>query len=130
MTSEERKAWERTQKENRIIDIAQAIFFENGYENTTILEIAKAVGYNKRTLYLYFRDKEEIFLGVVLRGLTILHDMLKQVLEQSDASRNNLRAFGDAFYRFSLEHPQYLKLIMIFESTKPTSIPKAASSIL
>lgn len=116
MTTEERKAWERAQKENRIIDIAQEILFEQGYENTTILQIAEAVGYNKRTLYLYFRDKEEIFLGVVLRGLTLLHDMLKQTVNDAQQDKKGLRALGETFFRFSLEHPEYLKLIMLFES--------------
>jgi AcrR family transcriptional regulator len=116
MTSEERKAWEKTQRENRIIDIAQEIFFEYGYENATILQIAKAAGYNKRTIYLYFKDKEEIFLAVVLRGLEILHDRLKLVTDANDKQKNYLRAMGEVFFNFSLEFPDFLKLIMIFES--------------
>ena len=116
MTSEERKTWERTQRENRIADIAQEILFEYGYEHTTILQIAKAAGYNKRTIYLYFKDKEEIFLAVVLRGLSIMYDMLEQSLRSSESKIRELRALGEVFFKFSLEHPEFLKLIMIFES--------------
>ncbi len=116
MTSEERKSWERTQRKNRIIDIAQDIFFQNGYEKTTIFQIAEAAGYNKRTLYLYFKDKEEIFLAVVLRGLEILHNWFQHTLNTADDETNKLRKLSEVFFKFSLEHTEYLKLIMIFES--------------
>lgn len=116
MTSEERKAWERQQRENRIVDIAQDIFFENGYEETTIIEIARAAGYNKRSIYLYFRDKEEIFLAVVLRGLKIMLEMVKAAGKAASQDSSALRNMGDAFFRFSLQHPEFLKLVMIYES--------------
>lgn len=111
MTSEERKAWEKQQRENRIIDMAEPVFFKNGYDATTMIGIADASGYNKRTIYLYFKDKEEIFLAVVLRGLTLLHDTLKPA-----ASEPDIRGLGKAFFDFSLAHPDYLKLIMVYEA--------------
>ncbi len=123
--SEDRKAWERKQRENRIIDMAQDIFFKNGYEFTTIIEIAKASGYNKRSIYLYFKDKEDIFLAVVLRGLTQLHKILEK------ASRDqSIQGLGRAFFDFSLDHPDYLKLIMVYEANTcvydPASLKNAA----
>jgi AcrR family transcriptional regulator len=111
MMSEERKAWEKKQRENRIIDMAQEIFFKNGYEFTTIIEIAKASGYNKRSIYLYFKDKEDIFLAVVLRGLTQLHERLETASKEL-----GIQVLGRAFFDFSLDHPDYLKLIMVYEA--------------
>ncbi len=109
--SEDRKAWEKKQRENRIIDMAQDIFFKNGYEFTTIIEIAKASGYNKRSIYLYFKDKEDIFLAVVLRGLTQLHGIL-----EAASKDQSIQGLGKAFFDFSLDHPDYLKLIMVYEA--------------
>ncbi|MCP4722950.1 MAG: TetR/AcrR family transcriptional regulator, partial [Desulfobacteraceae bacterium] len=109
--SEDRKAWEKKQRENRIIDMAQDIFFKNGYEFTTIIEIAKASGYNKRSIYLYFKDKEDIFLAVVLRGLTQLHGIL-----ETASKDQSIQSIGKAFFDFSLDHPDYLKLIMVYEA--------------
>ncbi len=119
---EDRKAWEKQQRENRIVDMAEPVFFKNGYEATTIIEIAQASGYNKRSLYLYFKDKEEIFLAVVLRGLTRLHDMLAEV----DLS-SNIRGLGRAFFDFSISHPDYLKLIMVYEAN--TSVYQGKESL-
>ena len=112
MSNLDRKAWEKQQRENRIIDMAEPVFFEKGYDGTTIIEIANASGYNKRSIYLYFKDKEEIFLAVVLRGLTRLYDALAAVSGSSD-----IRDLGHAFFDFSLAHPDYLKLIMVYEAS-------------
>ncbi len=116
MKSEERKAWERKQRETRIVDIAQGIFFEKGYEQTTIIEIAKAAGYTKRSIYLYFKDKEDIFLAVVLRGLTLLTDMLETAYFGRKATERGLGELGNAFFEFSMKHPEYLSLIMTYET--------------
>jgi len=123
--SEDRKAWEKKQRENRILDKAQDIFFKNGYEFATIVEIAKAAGYNKRSIYLYFKDKEDIFLAVVLRGLIRLH----QVLDKASRDQR-IHDLGRAFFDFSLDHPDYLKLIMVYEANTcvydPGSLKNAA----
>lgn len=111
MSARDRKAWERQQRESRIIDLAEPIFFARGYEAATIIEIARACGYNKRSIYLYFRDKEELFLAVVFRGLEKLHTELAAAAEQDD-----IRALGRAFFDFSLSFPDYLRLIMVYEA--------------
>lgn len=112
MSTQNRKDWERQQRENRIIDLAEPVFFAKGYDAATIIEIASACGYNKRSIYLYFRDKEELFLAVVLRGLERLYSTLE------DASgQGGIRALGRAFFDFSLACPDYLRLIMIYEAS-------------
>ncbi len=116
MKSEERKAWERKQRETRIIDIAQGVFFEKGYEQATIIEIAKAAGYTKRSIYLYFKDKEDIFLAVVLRGLTLLTEMLESAYFDQKSTKRGLEAVGNAFFDFSMQHPEYFSLIMTYEA--------------
>lgn len=116
MTNTERKAWEQQQRSDRIVDKAQAVFFENGYENTTLPAIADAAGYNKRTLYLYFRDKEELFLAVVLRGLFQLRETLAKAIDQAGSNDSGLRDMARAFFDFSVQSPEFLDLIMIYES--------------
>lgn len=116
MVTSDRKAWEQQQRRNRIIDKAEAIFFDTGYEGATLPAIADAAGYNKRTLYLYFKDKQEIFLAVVLRGLAKLQSALKEAINRTDSASSGLRNLADAFFDYSLDNPEYLDLIMVYES--------------
>ena len=96
--------------------MAEAVFFKYGYDGATLPAIAEAAGYNKRTLYLYFKDKEDLFLAVVLRGLEGLRAALKDALDKAGAIGGGLRELAGAFFTFSVDHPLYLDLIMIYES--------------
>ncbi|MCP4137034.1 MAG: TetR/AcrR family transcriptional regulator [bacterium] len=116
MKSEERKAWEREQRKERIIDIAEGVFFKKGMDNATIEEIAEAAGYNKRTLYLYFADKEDIFLAVVFRALKIFKSKLETAYNTSGESGIAIRNIGKAFFDYSIEYPDYFSVFMTYES--------------
>jgi AcrR family transcriptional regulator len=116
MTDTDRRAWEQQQRSNRIIDKAQAVFFKKGYDRTTLPAIASAAGYNKRTLYLYFKDKEDIFLAVVLRGLNRLRSVLAGAIDRAAPADTGLTHLARAFFDFSVEQPEFLDLIMIYES--------------
>jgi len=116
MSVDDRKAWERKQREKRIIDIALDVFLERGYDATGIPAIADAAGYNKRTIYLYFRNKKEIFLAVALRCMQSLKNSLGAAAELVQENRAGLREFAWAFFRFAEDYPEYMDLIMIYES--------------
>jgi AcrR family transcriptional regulator len=116
MVTADRKAWEQEQRKKRIVDMAETVFFECGYDGATLPAIADAAGYNKRTLYLYFKDRQDLFLAVVLRGLQGMHGALKQALDHAAPNSSGLRELAAAFFDFSMDHPQYLDLIMVYES--------------
>ena len=48
-----------------LVDIARQLFAKNGFENTTMNEIAVSSSKGRRTLYTYFKSKEEIFMAVI-----------------------------------------------------------------
>ncbi|MEE4113261.1 MAG: helix-turn-helix domain-containing protein [Desulfobacteraceae bacterium] len=128
MVAAERKAWEQEQRKQRIVDMAETVFFQRGYDGATLPAIADAAGYNKRTLYLYFIDKEDIFLAVVLRGLEGLHGALNRALEQTGTNSGGLRDLAAAVFDFSMDHPQYMDLIMAYESRYFVYHNRAAST--
>lgn len=115
MITEDRKAWERAQRRERIVDIAETEFFKNGFDVTTMERIAAAAGYTKRTLYIYFKDKETLFLAVAARGLSRLNGMLKEAVSAARACDERLEALGRAFFRFSLDFPNDADMVMRYE---------------
>jgi AcrR family transcriptional regulator len=56
---------ERTRQivRSELTEIAQDLFLENGYESTTIEQIAAAAGMSKRTLFRYFASNEDLVIG-------------------------------------------------------------------
>jgi AcrR family transcriptional regulator len=56
---------EDTAKRRQIIEGARMVFMALGYDAASMGEIAKAAGVSKGTLYVYFRDKDELFQAIV-----------------------------------------------------------------
>ena len=62
-----------------LVDIARQLFAKNGLENTTMNDIAQASGKGRRTLYTYFKSKEDIYYAVIESELERLSDQLDEV---------------------------------------------------
>ena len=66
----------------KLVDVARQLFAKMGVENTTMNDIALASKKGRRTLYTYFKSKEDIYMAVVESELDMLSDMLKRVAEK------------------------------------------------
>ena len=63
----------------KLVDVARQFFAKNGLENTTMNDIAQASGKGRRTLYTYFKSKEDIYFAVIESELERLSDQLDEV---------------------------------------------------
>src|ERR1700690_1398316 len=52
-------------KRRQIVEGARTVFLAHGFDAASMGEIAKAAGVSKGTLYVYFKDKEELFKCIV-----------------------------------------------------------------
>ncbi len=66
----------------KLVDVARQLFAKMGVENTTMNDIAIASKKGRRTLYTYFKNKEEIYMAVVESELDVLFDKMKEVAEK------------------------------------------------
>lgn len=63
----------------KLVDVARQLFAKKGVEETTMNDIATASKKGRRTLYTYFKSKEQIYLAVVESELEILSDKMNEV---------------------------------------------------
>ena len=63
----------------RLVEVARQLFARSGVENTTRNDIAQASSKGRRTLYTYFKNKEEIYQAVVESEIDKLNKMLMEV---------------------------------------------------
>lgn len=66
----------------KLVDVARQLFAKMGVENTTMNDIALASKKGRRTLYTYFKSKEDIYMAVVESELDILSETMKRVAEK------------------------------------------------
>ncbi|EFN91022.1 TetR/AcrR family transcriptional regulator [Prevotella amnii] len=62
-----------------LVDVARQLFAKNGIVNTTMNDIAKASGKGRRTLYTYFKSKDDVYYAVIEAELERLSDKLDEV---------------------------------------------------
>ena len=67
----------------KLVDVARQLVAKMGVENTTMNDIALASKKGRRTLYTYFKSKEDIYMAVVESELDMLSDMMKRVAEKN-----------------------------------------------
>ena len=67
----------------KLIDVARQLFAKNGVDETTMNDIALASKKGRRTLYTYFKSKEEVYMAVVESELEILSNALEKVVAEN-----------------------------------------------
>lgn len=68
---------------NMLVDVARQLFAKNGFENTTMNDIAVTSNKGRRTLYTYFKSKEEIYLAVIHSELERLYESMEEVARKN-----------------------------------------------
>ena len=63
----------------KLVDVARQLFAKKGVDDTTMNDIAVASKKGRRTLYTYFKSKEDIYMAVVESELEMLSDAMEQV---------------------------------------------------
>ena len=66
----------------KLVDVARQLFAKKGVEDTTMNDIAQASKKGRRTLYTYFKSKEQIYMAVVESELKMLSDTMDKVAKK------------------------------------------------
>ena len=107
-----RKKEPQSNHRKNIAEAAQRLFAEKGIESTSMNEIAKESGYSKATLYVYFKDKEELVGVLVLESMQKLYDYLSKTLEDTENVSECFYKICNAFVDYQEEYPFYFELLL------------------
>ena len=99
MGIQERKEREKERRRQQIIVAAKRVFSEKGFNKATMEDIAKEAELSPGTLYLYFKNKEELYASLSLRILQYLHIRVTHVNKETELPpRKKLKALMEAMY--------------------------------
>lgn len=113
-----RKEMERDIRMKDIIDAAEKVFFTKGFSNATMDDVAEEAEFSKRTLYVYFRSKEQLYFEIMLRGYKLLNGIYEQCLEKSPLKTGieKIKLLGKTLIDFNNDYPKYFEAIMGYEN--------------
>lgn len=86
MGIQERKEREKERRRQQIIVAAKRVFSEKGFNKSTMEDIASEAELSPGTLYLYFKNKEELYASLSLRILQYLNIRVEHVNKETDLS--------------------------------------------
>ncbi len=120
MGTEERKAREKEQRRETIIDAAEKVIFSKGLDQATMDEIAKKAELSKGTLYLYFKNKTELFIAICERGSELLNSRINKILTEDRTGLEMIRMLGETYLDFVRQNPDYYNAFMYYENLRNT----------
>jgi AcrR family transcriptional regulator len=103
----ERKARERAGRENQILDAAEKVFFAQGFDQSTMDDVAKVSELSKGSLYNYFKNKNELCIGIVSRSLQVVIEYMEKAVSANVCGLDKIEAAAKALLSFQKENPEY-----------------------
>jgi len=115
----------KEEAKTRMIDAALDAFSEKGYDQTTMDDVGHHLGVSKGAVYIYFKNKEELFHAIVERAQ---HD-LQEAMRLSFEGRNVLEG-AEAFLEYAMSPELKSNLYLTFEFVSKASRDKELRAML
>ena len=107
-----RKEREKAEMRGLIVNASHDIFKEKGYDGLNIRNIAERIEYSPATIYLYYKDKNEIFYALQYEAAAAKRDHMLPAVSIEDPWKR-LIEFGRLYVDFGLKHPDWYDLLFL-----------------
>jgi AcrR family transcriptional regulator len=119
MTIATRKERQKEELRGKILQTAKELFMEVGFDGISIRNIAERIEYSPTTIYLYFKDKDDIFYALHQEGFVLLNSYFRALVHVADPFER-LKATSKAYINFAIENPEFYDLMFIMKSPMKT----------
>src|SRR5436190_10555635 len=110
----ERKERHKEELKKEILEAAKSLFTQGGYDATSIRNIAEKIEYSPATIYLHYKDRDEIMHALHQEGFKMLVSYLSVIGTIADPFER-LKAMGRAYIKFAMENPDMYDLIFVLK---------------
>lgn len=111
--SAERREQGKLELRQTILEAATKLFELKGYEGFSLRQVAEEIGYSPTTIYLYFKDKDDLLLNVAYDGFKLFGESLEEGYRSRDHPLQRLHAVGWAYFEFAMSHPVHYRLMFM-----------------
>jgi AcrR family transcriptional regulator len=113
----DRRTEERDRRRGEILDAALRVAGETGVEQLTMEQVARAARLSRGLLYLYFRDRDDLHLGLCERGLNLFRDQAALAMAAEPRGLGQLIAVGRAYVAVASDCPVYFEALSRFQAS-------------
>lgn len=112
----ERRKEERDRRRTEIVDAADALYAESGWDAITMDQVARRARLSRGLVYVYFKDKSDLHLALVERALDSLRARFEAARVGKQRGIDEVEAIGRAYVAFSREQPHYYDACARYQS--------------
>lgn len=119
MSIAERKEREKELRREQIIEAAKQVFYKKGFSASTIEEIASAAQLSPGTLYLYFKNKDDLYVSIMLNISKAFLDKLEALYNRSDLNPfQKLQSLKEVVYSIYELDPVALRNVFALQTSE------------
>ena len=111
--SADRRTRAKEDTKRTILNAATALFEARGYDGFSLRQVAESIGYTATTIYLYFKDKDELLLAVCAEGFAGFGAALEAASNSTADPALRIREIGRAYINFGLTHPVHYRVMFM-----------------
>ena len=112
----ERRQEERDRRRGEIVDAAEALYSEVGWDAVTMDQVARRARLSRALVYVYFKDKADLHFALVERSLDALRDRFEAARKGKATGLEEVEAIGRAYLAFEHETPHFFDACARFQA--------------
>jgi AcrR family transcriptional regulator len=112
----ERRQEERDRRRGEIVDAAEALYAEMGWDVVTMDQVARRARLSRALVYVYFKDKGDLHFALVERSLEALRVRFEAARASKALGIAEVEAIGRAYFAFAREAPHHFDACSRFQA--------------
>jgi AcrR family transcriptional regulator len=112
MGVKERRAREKSETREKILDAARDLFISEGYEGVSMRKVAEKIEYSPTAIYVHFEDKNDLFHQLCQEDFARLAEVFQSSALPLDPVER-LRFIGQTYIEFGMKYPNHYKLMFM-----------------
>jgi len=116
----ERRQEEKDRRRTEIVDAADDLYRELGWDAVTMDSVAKRARLSRALVYVYFKDKTDLHFSIAIRALDLLHQRFTASSERARTGADKIQAMGRSYIAYGQEFPHYFDACARLELHTPS----------
>lgn len=104
-----------------ILDVSKELLLKHGFSKISMRKIAKKADVTATSIYLHFKNKDDLLLALVEESIANLNGVLRNALDEAASPIEQLESLTDAYVGYAIENPQEYEIIYM---VRPEEMPK------
>ncbi len=99
------------QEKNKILVCSLELIHSKGFENVSMRNIARRLGYSPTKIYTYFHSKDEILIEIAIKSFNIINSLVRENICKGTSPDEMLKNFVESYFYFSIEYKSNYEVI-------------------